>query len=217
MDVLARISESLEQGDNEMVAGLIRQALATGLPAADILERGLLAGMTRVGERFRRHEIFLPEMLLSAKAMHAGLDLVKPLLAREGVPLLGKVVLGTVRGDLHDIGKNLVGVMLRAGGLEVIDLGHDVASERFVETALAEQAPVIGLSALLTTTMSRMKEVVELVRARGFEDRIKIIVGGAPVSTEFARAIGADAYGYDAANAVERVKELLGVDSAHRT
>jgi len=211
MEILARISESLEQGNHQNVAELTRQALASGLAASDILHRGLLPGMTRISERFRRHEVFLPDMLLSARAMHAGLDLVKPLLAREGVPALGKVVLGTVRGDLHDIGKNLVGVMLRADGFEVIDLGTDVPSERFVEAAVAEQAPVIGMSALLTTTMSRMKEVVELLAARGLKGRVKTIVGGAPVSAEFARVIGANAYGYDAANAVERVKGLLAV------
>jgi 5-methyltetrahydrofolate--homocysteine methyltransferase len=162
-------------------------------------------------ERLRRHEIFLPDMLLSAKAMYAGLDVVKPLLVDEGAPALVKVVLGTVRGDLHDIGKNLVGVMLRASGFEVIDLGHDVASERFADVVLAEQAAVIGMSALLTTTMSQMKDVMETLKARGLQGRVKTIIGGAPVSTEFARAIGADAYGYDAVNAVKRVKGLLGL------
>lgn len=210
MDILKRITASLEQGDDQQVAELTRQALAEGLPAGDILRRGLIAGMAVLSERFRRHEIFLPDMLLAARAMYAGLEQVKPKLAEAGVPALGKVVLGTVAGDLHDIGKNLVGVLLRVAGFEVIDLGHDVASERFVEVAQVEQAPVIGLSALLTTTMPRMKEVVELVAARGLQGKIKTIVGGAPVSADFARQIGADAYGYDAANAIERVKALLG-------
>jgi 5-methyltetrahydrofolate--homocysteine methyltransferase len=165
--------------------------------------------MNVVGEQFRQREIFLPDVLLAARAMYAGLDLLKPLLARDGVPSAGTVVIGSVKGDLHDIGKNLVGIMLRGAGFEVVDLGHDVPPERFVDTAASEGASVIGLSALLTTTMPGMRQVVDLLCARGLAGRVKVIVGGAPVSAEFARAIGADAYGYDAANAVEQVRKLV--------
>jgi 5-methyltetrahydrofolate--homocysteine methyltransferase len=166
--------------------------------------------MNVVGEQFRRREIFLPDVLLSARAMYAGLDLLKPHLAADGVPLRGKVVLGTVKGDLHDIGKNLVGILLKGAGFEVIDLGHDVSPDAFVEAAVREQAPLIGMSALLTTTMPRMREVTALVRERGLAGRVRTIVGGAPVNADFAREIGADDYACDAATAVERVKALLG-------
>jgi len=210
MDLLKQLSEALQQGDHQRVAELTRQAIDQQAPAASILDDGLIAGMDVVGDRFRRHEIFLPEVLMAAKAMYSGLELLKPLLIKDGIPSQGKVVIGSVQGDLHDIGKNLVGIMLTGAGFEVIDLGSDVAPERFVETASAEGAPVIGMSALLTTTMSVMKKVVELSRERGLSDRVKIIVGGAPVSKQFAEEIGADSYGFDAANAVDRVKALIG-------
>jgi 5-methyltetrahydrofolate--homocysteine methyltransferase len=210
MTLLEEIGRRLENGDHERVAELTRQAIDDGVPASDILNNGLLAGMDVVGEKFRVHEIFLPDVLLAAKAMYAGMDLLKPLLIAEEVPTRGKVVIGTVHGDQHDIGKNLVGIMLRGAGFEVIDLGRDVPATRFVDTAEQEGAPVIGLSALLTTTMTSMSEVVRTVSERGLGDRIKVIIGGAPVSEDFARSIGADAYGFDAANAVERVKALVG-------
>ncbi len=207
MDTMKQIAENLERGDDERVAAQVSDAIAAGVPAADILNQGLLAGMAVVGEQFRLREIFLPDVLLAARAMYAGLDLLKPLLARDGVPTAGKVVIGSVQGDLHDIGKNLVGIMLKGAGFEVIDLGHDVAAARFVDAAAEAGAPVIGMSALLTTTMSVMKEVVDLARARGLT--VRTIVGGAPVSEAFAKEIGADAYGFDAANAVERIKALM--------
>ncbi len=164
--------------------------------------------MNVIGRLFRDHEIFLPDVLLAARAMYAGLDVLKPLLVSENVPTAGKVVIGTIQGDLHDIGKNLVGIMLRGAGFDVIDLGNDVAPEKFVETATRENAQVIGMSALLTTTMTGMQRVVELLDAKGQRGRIKTIIGGAPVTAEYAREIGADAFGFDAASAVERVKEL---------
>ncbi len=210
MESLTSISSSLQDGDAEGVAAGVGQALAAGVPAREVLERGLLAGMDVVGQRFRSHEIFLPDVLLAARAMYSGLDLLKPLLEGEGLPSRGTVVIGSVRGDLHDIGKNLVGIMLRGAGFQVVDLGHDVAPERFVDAAVESGAAVIGMSALLTTTMTAMQEVVDLVRARGLSGRVRTIVGGAPVSADFARSIGADAHGYDAANAVERVRALLG-------
>ncbi len=210
MEVLQQIIESLQRGDNQKVAELTQQAIDAGLGAAQILNDGLLAGMDVIGEKFGANEIFLPEVLLSARAMNAGMDLIKPLLVADDVPSLGKAVIGTVRGDLHDIGKNLVGIMLKGAGFEVIDLGSDVAPEVFVETAEAEGAMVVGLSALLTTTMSGMKDVVELVKSKGLEGKVRVIVGGAPLSQAFADDIGADAYGYDASNAVEIVKRFTG-------
>ena len=210
MEILARIADALQQGEDRQVGTLVREALDAGLPAGEVLQGGLLAGMSVVGERFRLREVFLPDVLLSAKAMYAGLALLRPLLASEGVPSRGKVVLGTVKGDLHDIGKNLVGIMLKGAGFEVIDLGHDVAPEAFVDAAVREDASVIGMSALLTTTMVRMRDVVALVRERGLAGKVRTIVGGAPVSADFAREIGADDYACDAADAVGRVKALLG-------
>ena len=211
MDILSRIADGLQKGDDKQVGALTSEALAGGIPAGDVLQNGLIAGMNVVGEQFRLREIFLPDVLLSARAMYAGLELLRPLLAKEGVPLRGKIVLGTIQGDLHDIGKNLVGIMLKGAGFEVIDLGHDVKAEAFVDAAVREGAPLIGMSALLTTTMSRMREVVDLIGNRGLSGQIKTIVGGAPVSPEFAREIGADDSASDAATAVERVKRLLGV------
>ena len=208
MSVVSEIAVSLQRGEDDQVALLVQRALDDGQDAAAILQDGLVAGMGVVGEQFREREIFLPDVLLAARAMYAGLALLKPLLAKEGVPTSGTVVIGSVQGDLHDIGKNLVGIMLAGAGFDVIDLGSDVAPERFVDAACQHGASVIGLSALLTTTMPMMKNVVELVRGRGLQDRIKVIVGGAPVSDAWARQIGADAYGYDAASAVERVRAL---------
>jgi len=213
MNVVQQISESLQRGEDKKVAELTRQALDAGLTAGQILNDGLLAGMDVVSARFGANEIFLPEVLLSARAMNAGMDLIKPLLIAGEVRSLGKVVIGTMRGDLHDIGKNLVGVMLKGAGFEVIDLGANVAPERFVETAEAEGAQVVGLSALLTTTMTGMKDVVSLVKDKGLDGRVKVIVGGAPLSQAFADEIGADGYGYDASNAVTLVKRLTGVAS----
>jgi 5-methyltetrahydrofolate--homocysteine methyltransferase len=209
MDLMDRISESLQRGDSARVAALTREAIAAGRPAVRILDDGLIRGMEVVGERFRAHEIFLPDVLLAAKAMTTAMELLEPILVQDGVPLRGAVVLGTVRGDLHDIGRNLVGIMLRGAGFRVVDLGHDVPPEKFVDTAIAENARVIGMSALLTTTMPVMKQVVDLIRERGLAGRLRVIVGGAPVTEAFARQIGADAFGYDALGAVERVRDLV--------
>ena len=210
MKVLERIVDALKEGHDAKVGELTAEAIRQGIPAKDILDTGLIAAMAVVGERFKDHEIFLPEVLLAARAMYAGMDQLKPLLIAEGVPALGRVVLGSVQGDLHDIGKNLVGIMLKGAGFEVIDLGNDVAPDAFVEAARAQDAAVIGMSALLTTTMPAMKRTVDLVKEEGLHGKVKTIVGGAPVSSEFAREIGADGYGFDAANAVERVKTLFG-------
>lgn len=209
MEILKEIAGNIQDGDTEKVAEFTKQAIAQNLAPKKILDDGLIAGMNVIGNRFKEHEIFLPDVLLAAKAMYAGLDMLKPLLAREGVPTIGKVVLGSVQGDLHDIGKNLVGIMLKGAGFDVIDIGNDVAPEKFVEAAKNENADFIGMSALLTTTMPVMKRVVELLKEQGLSCRIRTIIGGAPVSGEFAGEIGADLYAYDAASAVERVKGLM--------
>ena len=210
MNQIEIISAKLIDGDDEAVGNLVRHALSQGLAPRAILDNGLIAGMNVIGSRFKNHEIFLPDVLLAARAMYAGLDPLKPLLEQEGGAARGTVILGTVRGDLHDIGKNLVAIMLRGAGFEVIDLGHDVPPEKFVAAAREHHADVIGLSALLTTTMIGMRDVVDRVKSEGLRGQVKVIVGGAPVSADFAREIGADAHGYDAANAVERVQALIG-------
>jgi len=210
MDIFQALSESLQNGDGEAVAGFTQQAINEKIGPKEILDKGLIAGMSVVGEKFKSHQIFLPNVLLAAKAMYAGMDLLKPLMIKQGIPSLGKVVIGTVQGDLHDIGKNLVGIMLRGAGFDVIDLGKDISPEKFVNTAMEEKAGIIGLSALLTTTMIGMKNVTDLVKERGLRDRVKVIVGGAPLNSEYAREIGADAYCFDGINAVETVKRFLG-------
>jgi 5-methyltetrahydrofolate--homocysteine methyltransferase len=211
MERLNELSTALQQGNETRVQELTLKAISEKVSPKDILDHGLIAGMNVVGERFGRHEIFLPEVLLAAKAMYKGMEEIKPLLIKQNVSSLGKVVLGTVQGDLHDIGKNLVAIMLKGAGFEVIDLGKSVPAEKFVETAVKEKASVIGLSALLTTTMTVMKKVTDLIKERNLQDKVKVIIGGAPVTEEFAHSIGADSYGYDAANSVSCVKRLLGV------
>jgi 5-methyltetrahydrofolate--homocysteine methyltransferase len=209
MDILTEISERLQQGDDQKVCELTEQAVEQKVPPKTILDEGLIGGMNVIGERYKAHEIFLPQVLLAAKAMYAGMDVLRPLFVKEGMPSVGRVVIGSVQGDLHDIGKNLVGIMLKGAGFEVIDLGNDVPPEKFVEAAAKEDASVIGMSALLTTTMPVMKRTVDLLEEKGLRAKIRIIIGGAPVSEEFAQQIGADAYGYDSTNAVESVKRLV--------
>ncbi len=210
MEILEQIAKSLEKGENERVAELTQQAIDLNVPIKDILDNGLIAGMTVVGKRFRDRDMFLPEVLLSARAMYAGMDLLKPYFLESGMTSIGKVVIGTVHGDLHDIGKNLVGIMLKGAGYEIIDLGKDVEAVKFVEAAKKEGATAIAMSALLTTTMPVMQEVIGLLDKEGLKDSVKVIVGGAPVTQDYAREIGADAYGYDAAKAVDVLKQLMG-------
>ena len=210
MDIFNQLSENLQKGEHEKVAELTKQALKDKLNPKTILDDGLIAGMNIVGEKFKTHQIFLPHVLLAARAMYAGMDILKPLMIKEGIKTIGKVVIGSVKGDLHDIGKNLVGIMLKGAGFDVIDLGNDVPPEKFVETAKTEEADAIGMSALLTTTMPGMKEVVELLKAENLYGKIKVIIGGAPVTKEFAAEIGADAYSYDGVNAVDTVKGFIG-------
>jgi 5-methyltetrahydrofolate--homocysteine methyltransferase len=209
MDILKEILEYLQQGDDEKVSAATEKAVDANIPPKEILDNGLIAGMNIIGEKYKVHEIFLPDVLLAAKAMHAGVEVIKPLFIKEDMPTMGKVVIGSVLGDLHDIGKNLVGIMLKGAGFEVIDLGNNVAPEKFIEVARHEKAHVIGMSALLTTTMPVMKAVVALLKEKGLDNSIKTVIGGAPVSKEFAQKIGADAYAYDSARAVEVVKKLV--------
>jgi 5-methyltetrahydrofolate--homocysteine methyltransferase len=211
MDLLQQLSDSLQEGNAKKAAELTQQAINTNLDVKKILDNGLISGMTIVGEKFKAHEIFLPDILLAAKAMYAGMDLIKPLMLKEGIPTLGKVVIGTVQGDLHDIGKNLVAIMLKGAGFEVIDLGNDVSPERFIATAEKENADIIGMSALLTTTMPVMKKVIDLAKEMQVYGKKKFIVGGAPLSTEFAKEIGADAYCFDGMSAVEAAKRFVRI------
>jgi len=203
MELLELISERLQAGKAKEVKQLVQQAINEGIPAQEILEKGLLSGMSVVGEKFKRNELFVPEVLVAARAMNRGAELLKPLLMQEGVQNVGRVCIGTVQGDLHDIGKNLVKMMMEGQGLEVIDLGTDVSAETFVKTAIEQKCQVICCSALLTTTMSVMAEVVKAAEAAGIRDQVKIMVGGAPVSEEFCKEVGADAYTTDAASAAE--------------
>jgi 5-methyltetrahydrofolate--homocysteine methyltransferase len=211
MTLLERLADALVRGDHLMAAELTREALAASVEPKWILDDGLLAGMKVVGERFRAREIFLPDVLMAARAMAASMEPLEPLLAADDAPYAGKVVLATVKGDLHDIGKNLVGIMLRGAGFQVVDLGMDVAPEAMVAAVREHQAPVLGMSALLTTTMPVMGQVVARLRDEGLHGQVRTMVGGAPLSADFARSIGADAYGPDAYGAVEIVKRLAGV------
>lgn len=200
---LNQISELLQKGKAKDVKILVQQAIDEGVPAQDILEKGLLSGMSIIGAKFKNNEVFVPEVLVAARAMNQGAALLKPLLAEQGVKATGKVCLGTVKGDLHDIGKNLVRMMLEGKGLEVIDLGTDVAPETFAQTAKEQGCQIVACSALLTTTMGVMADVVKAVEEAGIRDQVKIMVGGAPVTEAFAKQIGADAYSPDAATAAE--------------
>lgn len=204
MELFEMISEKLQKGKAKEVKALVQQAIDEGLAPRDILEKGLLAGMNIVGEKFKTNEIFVPEVLVAARAMNQGTSLLKPLLAADGVKANGRVCIGTVQGDLHDIGKNLVKMMLEGKGLEVIDLGTDVSAETFVQTAKEQNCQIICCSALLTTTMGVMADVVKAAEAAGIRDQVKIMVGGAPVTEAFAQQIGADAYTSDAASAADQ-------------
>ena len=202
-ELMNEIGAALEKGKRKLVVQYVQQAIDEGVPAQQILSEGLLPGMDRVGVKFRNNEIFVPEVLVAARAMNAGAELLKPLLAEAGAVSAGKIVLGTVKGDLHDIGKNLVKMMMEGKGLEVVDLGTDVSPETFVRTAKEQNCQVICCSALLTTTMDVMGEVVKEAEREGIRDKVKIMVGGAPVTDTFAKSIGADAYTPDAASAAD--------------
>ena len=208
MSILIEISENLQRGKAKIVKQLVQDALDQGMGAQQILEEGLMAGMSVISEKFKNNEVFVPEVLVSARAMNMGVAVLKPILVTEGQQSIGRACIGTVKGDLHDIGKNLVRMMLESRGIEVIDLGTDVAPETFVETAKKENCQLICCSALLTTTMGVMGEVVKLVEAEGLRDKVKVMVGGAPVNQAYADVIGADAYTSDAASCADAAVAL---------
>ncbi|MBN1591987.1 MAG: corrinoid protein [Candidatus Coatesbacteria bacterium] len=204
------IKEALISGQTEQLCDSVKDSLKGGETPKAVLDV-MIEGMQVVGDRFQKKEIFIPEVLLSARAMTAATDILKPLLVESGMEPLGKVVIGTVLGDLHDIGKNIVGMMLEGNGFEVVNLGRDVAPERFVESVKDTGAKVVGLSSLITTSMPQMKRTIELLEADGLKDSTFVMVGGAPVTQEFADSIGADGYADDATGAVRKVKEMLGI------
>lgn len=203
MIVLSEISENLQKGKAKIVKEMVAQALEEGCSAIDIMNEGLLSGMSVIGEKFKKNEVYVPEVLVAARAMNMGMEVLKPYLAESGVKATGRVCIGTVRGDLHDIGKNLVKMMMEGKGLEVVDLGTDVSAETFISTAVEQDCRIICCSALLTTTMDVMREVVEAAEKAGIRDKVKIMIGGAPVSEDYCRKIGADAYTVDAASAAD--------------
>jgi 5-methyltetrahydrofolate--homocysteine methyltransferase len=205
----AKLSESLIAGQVDDVVKLTREAVDNGCGAEDILQNGLLAGMDVVGQRFKANDMFIPEVLRCAKCMHGAMAILRPLLAESGAKALGTVVIGTVKGDLHDIGKNLVSMMFNGAGFEVKDIGVDKDPQAFVTAIKESGANIVGLSALLTTTMPQMTETVRAIEEAGIRDQVKIMVGGAPVTKAFAQEIGADAYASNAASAVDKAKELM--------
>jgi len=208
-NILEQMQQDLYNGEVDKVVAATQKALGEGLSAQEILDGGLIAGMDVVGRDFKAGDLFIPEVLIAARAMHAGLEVLRPLLAESGASSLGKIVIGTVAGDLHDIGKNLVGMMMQGAGLEIVDLGTDVPADKFVEAVRAEGAELLGMSALLTTTMPGMKTTIEALIEAGLRDRVKVLVGGAPVTAKFAAEIGADAYAPDAASAVDTARSLI--------
>jgi 5-methyltetrahydrofolate--homocysteine methyltransferase len=209
-EILEQISKAVIEGEMDEIEDLTEDALDEGLSAQEILDNGLMAGMDYVGVEFKAGNMFVPEVLRSARTMQASMDILQPLLAESGAKMTGKVLLGTVKGDLHDIGKNLVGMMCEGAGFEVKDLGKDVAPEAFVE-AIKEHSPdVVGMSALLTTTMRTMEHTIKALEEAGLRDRVKIMVGGAPVTQEFANQIGADGYASNAASAADLAKAFVG-------
>ncbi len=211
MDVLERLAKEIYNGNAEGVVALTREALDAGLSPEEILNKGMIAGMDAVGRDFRDGILFVPEVLIAARAMHAGMNILRPLLTEAESHSKGTVVLGTVRGDLHDIGKNLVGMMMEGAGFQVVDLGTDVPPEKFVEAARDHNAKIVGMSALLTTTMTEMPNVIAALKEAGLRESVKVMVGGAPVTQRFADEIGADGYAPNASAAVEKARELLGV------
>jgi 5-methyltetrahydrofolate--homocysteine methyltransferase len=205
-----KLNDAIIKGDAKRVTEITREAIGANIDPANILDQGLIAAMDVVGEKFSTGEFFIPEMLQSAIAMKEGVNLLKPLLTASQVEEKGTIVIGTVKGDLHDIGKNLVAMMLEGAGFKIVDLGTDVSPESFLNSIKENQAEVCGMSALLTTTMPKMEESIGIIRRELGHDQVKIIIGGAPVSQKYADEIGADGFAYDAGAAVERVKELIG-------
>ena len=209
MAELEKIKEALIAGKAEEVKKLTEEAIGENVPVKEVLENGLIGGMNVIGTRFKANEIYIPEVLIAARAMHAGMAILEPLLAKAGIEPVGNVIVGTVKGDLHDIGKNLVVMMLKGAGFNVVDMGIDISPEKFVEEASKENSQIVGLSALLTTTMPSMKSTIEALKKAGC--KVKTMIGGAPVTEEYAKEIGADGYAPDAASAVGKAKELAGI------
>jgi 5-methyltetrahydrofolate--homocysteine methyltransferase len=209
MTLFEELAGNLIKGDAPGTEALTIRALEQGVAPSEVLNKGLIAGMEVVGTKFKNNEFYVPEVLIAARAMKAGMKVLRPKLVESGVKPLGRFVVGTVKGDLHDIGKNLVAMMMEGAGFEVIDLGADVPSEKFIAAIKEKNASVIGMSALLTTTMLQMKDVVATLKANGLKDSVKVIVGGAPLNQSYADEIGADGYAPDAASAVDLVKKLL--------
>ncbi|MDK1030546.1 MAG: corrinoid protein [Planctomycetia bacterium] len=209
MAELAQIAEALIRGDRDTVVKLVNAALEEKVPVEEILNQGLIAGMDEVGRRFQANEFYVPELLIAARAMSAGMDIIEPILVESGIEPAGTIAIGTVKGDLHDIGKNLVGMMLKGGGFSILDLGVDVDAQKFVDAAKNDGAKILALSALLTTTMPQMAEVIKTLKDSGVEG-VKVIIGGAPITQEYADEIGADGYGPDAASAVAVARQLIG-------
>ena len=209
MAILDDISAKLQAGKRKDVTALCQQALDEGIAAADILSNGLLAGMDIIGAKFKANEVFVPQVLVAARSMNAGVEVLKPYLAEGDSTSKGKIILGTVQGDLHDIGKNLVKLMFEGKGFEVIDLGVDVPAEKFIDAAIENDSKIIACSALLTTTMPQISEVVKAAEERGVRDKVKIMIGGAPVTQEFCDSVGADAYTEDATSAAEKALEFI--------
>ena len=205
------LRECVIAGKKAQVAELVRKHLDEGKTAKDVMDNGLIPGMAIVGKKFQEGEFFIPEMLMAARSLNAGLEVLRPLLEASDVKPVAKVLMGTVKGDIHDIGKNLVAVMLRGGGFEVIDAGVDVPPDKFVELARENGADLIGLSALLTTTMPSMKDTIDAFQSQGYRENVKIMIGGAPITQEYADEIGADGFARNASYAVEIAKKLLGV------
>ena len=207
-ELLQNISEKLQKGNMPEVVTLTNQAINEGIEGSSILN-ALLSGMGIIGEKFKNNEVFVPEVLIAARAMNAGLDVLKPLLVEEGVEPIGKVIIGTVKGDLHDIGKNLVKMMMVGAGLEVIDLGVNVTPEQYISAVEEYNPNIVAMSALLTTTMPSMKLVIDALNEKGLRDKVKVMIGGAPITDQFAQEIGADKYTADAATAATVARELV--------
>ena len=208
-EILTDISNAIIQGDRDEIVDLTEDALDEGLSAKEILDHGLMPGMDYVGAEFKKGDMFVPEVLRSARTMQASMDILKPLLAESGAKMAGKVLLGTVKGDLHDIGKNLVGMMCEGAGFEVFDLGKGVEPEKFVEAVKTYEPDVLGMSALLTTTMRSMDHTIKALQEAGLRDRVKIMIGGAPVTQSFAEQIGAEGYAPNASAAAELARKFV--------
>jgi len=209
--IFEKLSTTVLEGNSEVSAALTQQGLDEGIPPQDLLNNGLIVGMDEVGVRFKRGDMFVPEVLMSAESMASGMKLLRPLLVESGAKMAGTIVMGTVAGDLHDIGKNLVSMMCEGAGFEIVNIGFDAAPEKFIEAIKENQPDIVGMSAMLTTTMRAMGHTIKAIEEAGLRDQVKIMVGGAPVDQEFADRIGADGYGANAPASSELAKKLVGL------